>query len=69
MDRSFMTVPEAGALIGVGRARSYVLAQRGFLPLIRFGRRLLVPRRALERLSDEAFERALALQGEQGEPT
>ena len=44
------TVPKAGALLGLGRYASYEAAKAGDLPMIRVGRRMLVPLRALEEL-------------------
>ena len=39
-----VTVPEGGRLLAnLGRAASYAAAQRGDLPTIRVGRRLVVP--------------------------
>jgi excisionase family DNA binding protein len=43
-------VPEAGKLLGLGRAGSYEAAKRGELPVIRIGRRLMVPKAALHDL-------------------
>lgn len=43
-DRLVLTVTEAGQLLGISRAFAYELAARGELPVIRLGRRLLVPR-------------------------
>lgn len=37
------TVPEAGALLGIGRDSAYAAAERGEIPCIRIGRRLVVP--------------------------
>ena len=45
-----MTVEEAAAALGISRNLAYEAARNGQLPCIRIGRRLLVPRRALERL-------------------
>ena len=45
-----MTVEEAAAVLGISRNLAYEAAQDGRIPAIRIGRRLLVPRRALERL-------------------
>ena len=42
-DRAVLTVPEAGALVGLGRAASYDAARRGDLPTIKIGRRMWVP--------------------------
>jgi excisionase family DNA binding protein len=47
---STMSVTEAAATLGIGRTLAYELARNGELPTIRLGRRLVVPRRALERL-------------------
>jgi excisionase family DNA binding protein len=41
--RATITVPEAGRLLGVGRDAAYAAAERGELPVLRLGRRLLVP--------------------------
>jgi excisionase family DNA binding protein len=52
-DRLTMTVPEAGQCLGLGRAASYEAAKRGELPVIKIGKRLLVPRGAIERMLAE----------------
>ncbi len=49
-ERLTLTVEEASALLGISRAFAYELVARGELPSLRLGRRLLVPRRALEAL-------------------
>jgi excisionase family DNA binding protein len=46
-ERLVLTVAEAGALLGVSRAFAYELVARGELPVIRLGRRILVPKAAL----------------------
>src|SRR5947208_3086068 len=49
--RDTFTVEEAGcAILRLSRAAAYAAAETGKLPVIRIGRRLLVPRHALERL-------------------
>jgi len=45
-----MTVEEAAAALGISRNLAYEAARDGRIPAIRIGRRLLVPRRALEKL-------------------
>lgn len=50
MPRLTCTVPEAASLLGISPGLAYELARRGELPTIRFGRRIVVPRAALERL-------------------
>jgi excisionase family DNA binding protein len=47
-ERLALSVEEAGALLGISRDLAYDLVARGELPSVRLGRRLVVPRRALE---------------------
>ena len=44
------SVAEAGALLGISRAFAYELVARGELPVIRLGRRRLVPKATLSDL-------------------
>jgi len=48
-----LTVCEAARLLGISRGLAYQLARCGKLPVVRFGRRLLVPKKALERMLDQ----------------
>jgi excisionase family DNA binding protein len=48
--RLTLTIEEAGELLGVGRSTAYAAARAGQLPVVRIGRRLLVPRHKLEEL-------------------
>lgn len=41
--RYAITVPEAGKMLGLGRAAAYAAAKRGEIPVLRIGRRMLVP--------------------------
>ena len=50
IQRQTVTVEEAATILGVGRNKAYEAARSGEIPTIRIGRRLLVPRAALERL-------------------
>ena len=52
-DSLVFTVEEVAQLLRVSRAFAYELLTRGELPCIRLGRRILVPRRALERFIEE----------------
>ena len=52
-ERLVLTVSEAAELLGISRAFAYELVARGELPVIRLGRRRLVPRRALLALVDQ----------------
>lgn len=49
-DRLTLAVEEAAAALGISRASGYEAARRGEIPCIRIGRRILVPRIALDRL-------------------
>lgn len=49
-DRLTMRVEEAAGLLGISRGLAYELVNRGELPALRLGRRLVVPISALEDL-------------------
>jgi hypothetical protein len=54
-----MSVPEAGQeYYGLSRNGSYEAAAVGLIPTIRIGKLLRVPRRAMERILDQAADRA-----------
>jgi excisionase family DNA binding protein len=42
------TVEEAGKLLGISRALAYEMARTGKLPTLRFGKRLVVPKKAVQ---------------------
>lgn len=48
--RLVLSVTEAAGLLGISRGLAYELVARGELPSLRLGRRIVVPRRALEAL-------------------
>ena len=48
--RLCLSVPEAAKILGISRGLAYELARSGQLPVVRLGRRLLVPKVALERM-------------------
>jgi excisionase family DNA binding protein len=50
-ERLIYSVAEAGALLGISRAFAYELVARGELPVIRLGRRRLVPKATLNALA------------------
>ena len=43
-------IEEAAQLLGIGRNHCYEAAKRGDIPSVRIGKRLLVPKAALDRL-------------------
>jgi len=49
-----LSVEEAGRILGYSRNTAYEAAKRGELPTIRLGRKIRVPRVALQRLLDSA---------------
>jgi excisionase family DNA binding protein len=49
-DRLALSVEEAAHLLGISRGLAYELARSGQLPVVRLGRRLLVPKVSLERM-------------------
>ena len=49
-DKLTFSVPEAAEVLGISRALAYELVARKQLPAVRLGRRLLVPRHAIDTL-------------------
>jgi excisionase family DNA binding protein len=49
-ERMTVSVEEAGRILGISRGTAYTLANAGEIPTIRLGKRLLVPKAALEKL-------------------
>ena len=49
-EKIVLTVGEAAALLRISRGLAYEMVRQGSLPTIRFGRRILVPRQALEQM-------------------
>ena len=52
--RLCITVPEAAAMLGISRNFAYELVKQRQLPVIRFGKRLLIPKIALEKMLEES---------------
>jgi excisionase family DNA binding protein len=71
-ERLTHTVEEAGKLLGLSRNSAYALARTGELPTVRLGKRLLVPKAALERLLASAGAPnadAIGTGGQTGKPS
>ena len=47
-ERLCLSVPETAKILGISRGLAYELARSGELPVIRLGRRLLVPMASLK---------------------
>ena len=45
-----LTIEQAARRLGIGRNQCYEAAHRGDIPVIRIGKRLIVPRVAFERM-------------------
>jgi excisionase family DNA binding protein len=54
--RLVLTVNEAAYLLNISRAFAYELVARGDLPAIRFGRRIVIPRVAMEQVLGAAID-------------
>jgi excisionase family DNA binding protein len=50
VQRMTMSVTEAGARLGIGKNAAYAAAGRGEIPVIRLGKRMLVPISAFEQM-------------------
>lgn len=48
-----LTVAEAAKLLGIGRNQAYEAVQRGEIPSLRIGRRVLIPAARLRRLLED----------------
>ncbi len=57
MDKRTLTVTEAAQCLGLGRNTTYDLISKGKLPSVRLGRRILIPKDALDRLLSEAGQK------------
>lgn len=55
-----LTVDETAKILGIGRQLAYNRVKTGEIPVIKIGRRLLVPRRALEKLLEQGQAVTLA---------
>jgi excisionase family DNA binding protein len=52
--RLTLTVNEAANMLGISRGLAYQMVKMGKIPSVRFGKRVLVPRSALEKLLAES---------------
>jgi excisionase family DNA binding protein len=65
--RPALTVTEAAEMLGISRALAYQLVSRGDIPALRLGRRLVVPRKAIETMlnqqADDGWTESLRTDG------
>jgi len=52
-ERLTLTIDEVASTLGISRSSAYECAKRGEIPTVRFGRRIVVPRRAVLALLGE----------------
>ena len=52
-ERLTYSIPECAKALGIGRNLCYDRVKTGEIPVIKIGRRLLVPKRALQKLLEE----------------
>lgn len=68
MEKQTLTVLEATKLLGVSRNLGYELPRTGKLPVIRPGRRLLVPKVALDKMLEATGQPNLPVLNELARP-
>jgi excisionase family DNA binding protein len=54
-EQPVLTVSEAARLLRLSRAFTYELVASGEIPSVRFGRRIMIPRAAIERILDNSL--------------
>ena len=59
-----ITVEEAAKLIGINRKGVYDAVKRGEIPSLRFGKRIVIPRAAFERMFDKSMPATLGVEPE-----
>jgi excisionase family DNA binding protein len=47
-EKLVVSIEESARLLGISRPTAYLLAKKGQLPVLRLGRRLVIPKKALE---------------------
>jgi excisionase family DNA binding protein len=52
--RATVSIVDAARRLGIGRNQAYAAAARGEIPVIKIGKRLLVPKAALDRMLEGA---------------
>ena len=56
IERLTLTVEEAAHLLGISRGLAYEMARCGKLPVVRFGRRMVIPKEALRKMLNQPTE-------------
>ena len=50
MNSEVIRVEEAGVMLGLSRLAAYRAVKRGEIPALRFGRKIVIPKAAIERM-------------------
>jgi excisionase family DNA binding protein len=53
MEKETLTVDEVAALLDISRNLAYESCKNGTIPCLRIGRRLVIPRKALQKMLEE----------------
>ena len=56
VESAVMTVEETAAYLRIGRSHAYEMVRTSQIPSIKLGRKILIPRRALEQMLTEASQ-------------
>jgi len=51
--RATVSVEEAARILGISRGLAYQMVHQGKMPVLRFGRRMVVPKKVLEQLLEK----------------
>lgn len=49
-----LSISEAGKILGLGRNKAYEAVQRGEIPSLRFGGKTVIPRKAIDKMLENA---------------
>lgn len=60
-----LTVEETATILGISRGLAYEMVRNGKLPALRLGKRLVIPRSALEHLLEEPAGQPAAIETKQ----
>lgn len=53
IQKSVYSIPEVAKVLGVSRTLAYDLANKGELPVLRLGKRMVIPKVALDKMLDD----------------
>jgi len=56
-ERATLSIEQTAQILGCGRSLAYEMARQGRIPTLRLGRKLVVPKLALEKMLADAGQR------------